>query len=83
MFACLWSSTTQDQDGKTALHFAVEAKNRGMVQELLNNGANVAITTKDGKSPADLTKDEEILRVLTPGRRSFSSTSTAPLLAAA
>jgi ankyrin repeat protein len=70
----------QDKEGKTALHFAAEANNRAMVQELLNSGANLSIQTKDGKAAIDLTKDADIQRLLSPGRRSISVNSSTPLI---
>ena len=49
--------------GETALHYAVRAKNRDLVQFLLDQEADMSVRSRDG-TPLDIADDEGIKSVL-------------------
>ncbi|EAT40147.1 AAEL008117-PA [Aedes aegypti] len=55
-----------DEDGWTALHYAVDDERKNLVELLLSNSAWVTIRTRDGLTPVDLavTKGNKLLRDL-------------------
>lgn len=57
-------SLLEDNNGFTALHYAVQNKQIEAVNTLVKLGAEVNIKSKNGKKPADLTSDERIKALL-------------------
>ncbi len=43
----------KDAEGKTALHYAIQSKNKELAQLLFKHGAHPTITDKEGKTPCD------------------------------
>lgn len=50
----------QNNDGKTALHYAIEGENKGAFFTLIKNGADISIKNNEGKSAEDLIKEEDL-----------------------
>jgi ankyrin repeat protein len=48
-----FSPDTQDEEGRTPLHYAVDLENKDLIKFLLKNGANPYKVDKDGSSPID------------------------------
>ncbi|RKP04840.1 hypothetical protein THASP1DRAFT_3216, partial [Thamnocephalis sphaerospora] len=51
-------------NGWTALHWAAHRGNDQIVALLLAHGADASITTKDGRTPAQLAKADQVRRLL-------------------
>jgi ankyrin repeat protein len=69
-----------DQDGKTLLHYAVEATNIEMIQLLLDAKAPVDAVTKDGATPlliAETMENEDLVKMLR--QAGAASVSSAPI----
>lgn len=50
-------------DGRTALHLAVQENRNEIVKTLLKNGGNVNIKNNDGEKPVDIARSPEIKRI--------------------
>jgi ankyrin repeat protein len=50
----------QNNEGKTALHYAIEGENKGAFYALLQRGADLRLKDNNGKSAEDILKEKDI-----------------------
>jgi myosin-5 len=71
-----------DENGDTALHYAVELNRYDLAETLMKRGADPAVANTKGLTPVDLAEEEDLREILNPATHSQKDVERMPLLKA-